>query len=654
MRSRLTHSLYTLHILGLLLILAVPLLPSRITVLASSSVQDRPIALVRIDLENETSLDTIAGLGLMAYARLYTSQGGLILLVPASPSQQEALTRLGYSYNVLDPNVQDAEYYLLFGLPIDLQRAGTISHLLVVEGRQAIARLSQDQTAQLNSMGIMLLPLHPHPVVALQARIQQTPLQPDAITPYPRVQEMINQVTSSTLNTYVGNLSGELPISVEGSPYTILTRYTYADTPIKKATRYAHDYLQSLGLVTDYDYYTIGSYQARNVIAQQTGLTQPNRIVLLTAHLDSYSGDPYNHAPGADDNASGSSALMLTANILSQYNFGCTLRYAMFTGEEQGLYGSWHYAAEMAAQGQNIAAVLNLDMLAYNTPGSASTMELHTRYNNNHDLEIANLFKDVINAYNINLTPYIRQDGESFSDHYPFWNYGFPAILAIEDWNDHTPNYHTIQDKLNTLNMSYYTQFTRAAVATFAHMGCLLEGQLGGIVTDQISSLPISGAAVKVSQGNIEKNTTSTQVDGSYLLPLEPGDYSVMVSAASYLTSTTDSVQINPYHTTNLNVALCQAVQDINFTFSPARPHLDETVTFTGTARSGRSPISFSWDFGDGSNGSGQVVTHTYNEDGGFLVGLTADNACQTPASSPLLPVYVDAELLYLPFMGGG
>jgi PKD repeat protein len=185
-------------------------------------------------------------------------------------------------------------------------------------------------------------------------------------------------------------------------------------------------------------------------------------------------------------------------------------------------------------------------------------------------------------------------------------------------------------------------------------MGCLLEGQLGGIVTDQISSLPISGAAVKVSQGNIEKNTTSTQADGSYLLPLEPGDYSVMVSAASYLTSTTDSVQINPYHTTNLNVALCQAVQDINFTFSPARPHLDETVTFTGTARSGRSPISFSWDFGDGSNGSGQVVTHTYNEDGGFLVGLTADNACQTPASSPLLPVYVDAELLYLPFMGGG
>jgi hypothetical protein len=590
----------------------------------------------------------------MAYASLYTPQGSLILLVPASSSQQAALTRLGYSPIVVDPDVQGAEYYLLYGLPAEIQKASTIAQLLVVEGRQAVARLNKDQPDLLNSIGIQLLPLNPHPLVASRARIQQAPLLPAAITPYARVQEMINQISSSTLNTYVGNLSGKWPVIIEGNPYTIFTRYTYTDIPIKKATRYAHDRFQSLGLVTGYDAYMLGGYERRNVIAQQTGLTQPNRIVLLTAHLDSYSEDPYNHAPGADDNASGSAALLLAAGVLSQYHFACTLRYALFTGEEEGLVGSWAYAKDMDAQGENIAAVLNLDMLAYNTPGSASTIELHTRPGNSNDLEIARLFRDVISAYSINLTPYILQDGESFSDHFPFWNYGYPAILAIEDWNDHTPYYHKTTDTLNTLNMAYFTQFAKAAVATFAHMGCLLEGQLGGTVADQINGQPISGAAVKASQDGVVKDSTSTQTDGSYLLPLEPGNYSVMVSAASYLTATTANVQINPYQTTHLNVSLCQAVQDIAFTFNPARPHVDDTVTFTGTVGIGGSPFSYSWDFGDGSNGSGQVTIHAYNSRGGFLTRLTVDNACLAPASTPYQPVYVDAELLYLPFVGGG
>ncbi len=86
-----------------------------------------------------------------------------------------------------------------------------------------------------------------------------------------------------------------------------------------------------------------------------------------------------------------------------------------------------------------------------------------------------------MSAYNISLTPQILPDRLSFSDHAPFWDRGYPAILAIEDWDDHTPDYHRTTDRLGTLNMTYYTRFAKAALATFAHMGCLI-GDVGGTV----------------------------------------------------------------------------------------------------------------------------------------------------------------------------
>ena len=64
------------------------------------------------------------------------------------------------------------------------------------------------------------------------------------------------------------------------------------------------------------------------------------------------------------------------------------------------------------------------------------------------------------------------------SDNKSFWDEGYPSILAIEDYigGDFTPYYHTVNDRLSTLNMAYFTEFTKAAIGTFAHMaGCLAE-----------------------------------------------------------------------------------------------------------------------------------------------------------------------------------
>jgi len=311
--------------------------------------------------------------------------------------------------------------------------------------------------------------------------LPQTPysllrLQPDgqslALIPDPAVQGMINQVQSSTLYNYVAGLSGEQSVTIGGAPFTLYTRSTTAATYIEKATQYAYEHFQSLGLAVSYHTWQYSSGQRRNVAAEQPG-SDPNCLYLLTAHLDDTSPTPNSQAPGADDNASGATGVLVAADILSRYQFTCTLRYVLFTGEEQGLLGSEAYAQDAAASGDPILGVLNLDMIAYNTPGSPATIEMDIRSGQagDQDRVLTNMVSDVIQAYQLNLTALVYASSDSRSDQYSFWMKGFPAVEVIEDWDDHTPDYHTTNDRVGTLNMPYFTAYVKAMVGAMAHLG---------------------------------------------------------------------------------------------------------------------------------------------------------------------------------------
>lgn len=615
--------------LALALVLALLLLS-----LVAAAVAPLPgeTALVQIALDGEARLASLAEMKLPILAQIGTAQGGILVVALADVQQQQELARLGYPYKVLDAGPQGSSYYLLYGLPEELRQAEAMGPLLVVEGRQAVWRATAEQAARLDELGVRWMLLEPHTIVAPPAPAQV--LQPVAITPRPAIQGMVNQLTSATLTEYVGQLSGEQPATIGGEPYTILTRYTPTSQPIQKATRFVYEHLQALGLPVGYDYYILPGWnlEKRNVIAQQTGDEQAQRIYLLTAHLDSTSQDPYNWAPGADDNASGTAAVMAIADILSQYHFDCTLRYILFTGEEQGLRGSIAYANDVVALGENVEAVLNLDMLGYNTLGTAPTIELHTRPDNARDLAIANLFADAVAAYNINLIPQILPDRLSFSDHAPFWDRGYTAILAIEDWDDHTPYYHRTTDQLGNLNMAYYTQFAKAALATFAHMGCLL-GDLGGVVSDATTGSPLAGASIQTRLNQTLDETSLTAADGAYQQLLHEGTYSVSFSAAEHRSETVNNVQIAPGEHTTLNRSLqaCDTVDQASFVATPAQTTVGQQITFTATVLGGAAPVSLTWDFGDGNSAAGTEVTHSYSAPGVYVVRLTADNSCLLP-----------------------
>jgi hypothetical protein len=620
--------------------------------LGATQASDAP-ALVRIDLPDEAALAPLAAQGLLVYAQFTTAQGGILLAAQAGASQQSALARQDYAVQVLDPDTRGADYYLLYGKAKGLQQAAGTVDLLIVEGHQAIARLQDGDIARLKGQGIGWLPLVARPLAAPVTR-QVTGVE-STTTYSPVVQDMIDQVQTAALAQHVGDLSGEQVVIVNGEPVQLLTRYTPAGEPIKKATRWAYDRFQELGLPVAFDDYILPGFNLprRNVIAQQSGLTQPERIYLLTAHMDSIASQPYSYAPGADDNASGTAGVLHIADILRGYHFGCTLRYALFTGEEQGLHGSAAYARKISQNGENVQAVLNLDMLGYNTPGSNPTFDLHTRYQNTGDLAIAGLFDSVVSTYSLGLVPQILQDGLAFSDHASFWGYGYPAILAIEDIDDFTPYYHDPLDRLSSLNLAYYTDLVKASLGTLAHMGCLLDGKLSGTLSDAPSGSPMEGARVEIWQNGQKMLTTSSQADGGYQVLLLNGDYSAVFAAPDHHSETASGVAVTAGQIVDLDRSLqpCNTVKEPAFSILPNPAAPGQQVTLSAQVSGGEAPVSYTWDFGDGGAQTGEVVTHTYPTIGTFIVTLTADNPCGYALNTGQR-MFVGESFLFFPLVG--
>ena len=103
-----------------------------------------------------------------------------------------------------------------------------------------------------------------------------------------------------------------------------------------------------------------------NVIAVLRGTQDPNRYVMMSGDIDSRVSDPLNaesESPGANDNASGLAGVIEAARVLSQYQFAGSIAFAGLSGEEQGLYGGAILAEHAIAQGWDIQAVINNDMI---------------------------------------------------------------------------------------------------------------------------------------------------------------------------------------------------------------------------------------------------------------------------------------------------
>lgn len=455
-----------------------------------------------------------------------------------------------------------------------------------------------------------------------------------AITPNATIQEMIDQVNYTDVYSLTGALSGEWEVTIDGQPYTILTRHTSSGESIQKATQYVGELFSNFYLPVEYHQW--GAITHPNVIAELSGVSKPDEIYIIGAHLDNL---PLSErAPGADDNASGSVAVLMAADILSQYQWDCTLRFALWTGEEQGLKGSSAYAQRAYENDENIAGYLNLDMIAWNTASSSPDIDLHADSDIPRSLELAQVFSETISAYQLNLIPEILPNGTTHSDHASFWDYGYPAFLAIEDFSDFNPLYHTVDDDMdNFQDWAYYVEFVKAVIGSFAHMSnCLILDDLGsltGYVTDSDSEQAVTNASLKVVDENGHTLQINSDSSGYYLKELTAGTYTVTASAEGYFPTTISNIAIISDTTTTQDFTLQPLPPDLQVS-----PH--EIIAQTAIGMQSSRILTL-------ENTGHSFLTYSVTQSGpsNWLSIITSTNSI-APAASTEVIISMDATTL--------
>ncbi len=288
----------------------------------------------------------------------------------------------------------------------------------------------------------------------------------------PLVQQIINNVNLDSLTKFVNELSGEVPVIINGQQVTITSRY-YNTSTNDKAADYVKAKFQSYGLQAFDQPFSNG----RNVYAIQEGTTYPDQYYMICAHYDDMPSSGL--APGADDNGSGTCAVIEAARVLKDYEFKYTIIYAIWDCEELGLIGSAYYANNTNL---DILGVVNMDMIAYDG-NNDNLAEIHTK-NIANSVALKDSMLLVNTNYSVGITPSVINPGITASDQASFWNVSIGAILLIENYyGDFNLWYHTSNDLIDHYNMPYYLKCSKLCLGTLG----LLAKPEGSVPVELVS-----------------------------------------------------------------------------------------------------------------------------------------------------------------------
>ena len=258
----------------------------------------------------------------------------------------------------------------------------------------------------------------------------------------------------------------------------------------------------SYGLQDFSDTFNYASYIAKNIVGRHPGLTDEKKTIIVDGHFDTQP-----NTPGADDNASGTVGMLQVMRVLSKYNFRHTLKFIGFDLEEMGLVGSLHYVTEAIPSYDSIIGVLNCEMIGFfsNDSGSPiiptgfctlfpalcdslaadnyrgnfifnvandSSNSLRTLYDSCARVYVPNLrVLSLAVAGNGHIAPDLRR-----SDHAPFWDAGYKALMLTDGAEYRNPNYHQPSDTVGTMNFTFMTNVIKATLATAATLAGVIHG----------------------------------------------------------------------------------------------------------------------------------------------------------------------------------
>ncbi len=261
--------------------------------------------------------------------------------------------------------------------------------------------------------------------------------------------EMIQQVNESTLENHIQTIQDFGP-------------HPTGSIELEEIKEYLYQQLTGYDLSVDLKPWNYKFKSGYTVEATLPGIGSSNGIVIICAHYDSVAV-----SPGADDDGSGVASVLTIAEIMSKTEFNSTIKFVLFSGEEQGLYGSHKYAEEAYENKENIIGVICLDGVGY----ADNYLSGHTIKNFADESSdwIVDISRSIIEEYNeyVNLE-ILRFPNERISDHHSFYELGFQTSYFLEYKTD--PYYHTSEDTIDKMNMSYLTKICRLALGTVTGM----------------------------------------------------------------------------------------------------------------------------------------------------------------------------------------
>lgn len=260
------------------------------------------------------------------------------------------------------------------------------------------------------------------------------------------------------------------------------SRNVYQEQSLARAAKHITTELERAGWVVKPEVYQVSGVACANLVAEKTGTTKPEEIVVVGAHYDTV---PI--TPGADDNASGVAVLLALARELSAAKPGRTLRLVAFANEEPIYFqtefmGSRVYSRGCKKRGERIVAMLSLECLGYYTEEKRTQkypFPLSMVYPSTGNFvavvgnrESKKLVKQVTKSIKTSRTIPCESiampdvlPGIGWSDHWSFWQEGYPAVMLTDTALNRNPHYHRAGDIPATLNYEKMAVATRGILA---------------------------------------------------------------------------------------------------------------------------------------------------------------------------------------------
>jgi Zn-dependent M28 family amino/carboxypeptidase len=242
--------------------------------------------------------------------------------------------------------------------------------------------------------------------------------------------------------------------------------------------QYIRQQLEQWGTVETHEFQVRGKSHHNlilNLTPQASEAKGKSSLILIGAHYDAVPG-----TPGADDNATGVAALLELARAFAAQPLNYPVRIVAFDMEEYGMLGSSQYAADLKQQKQPIRLMLSLEMLGYcncapNSQRYPTGLQYFYPDRGNFIALVGNLstIPDLMR-----LSRSIRQAGTPsewlpvpnkgiivpqtrLSDHSPFWDRGYRAMMVTDTAFMRNPHYHQANDTIETLDLDFLTGVTQ-------------------------------------------------------------------------------------------------------------------------------------------------------------------------------------------------